>query len=128
MNLTGIHHVSLVVKDIERAKAFYSDTLRLQQIKRPPFTFVGAWYALGQQQLHLIEDKQLELREVEASIHTRRRHIAFRVSDFDETVRHLHDQGVAYIEKRFSTSGFHQVFVNDPDGNTIECMSEFKPD
>ncbi|WDF05776.1 VOC family protein [Shouchella hunanensis] len=126
MNPTGIHHISLVVTDIEKAKAFYGDVLRLQQLKRPPFTFVGLWYALGQQQLHLIEDGQLKLREKETSINTRGRHVAFHVSDFDETVRHLHNQGVLYIEKRYSTSGFHQVFINDPDGNTIEFMSEFQ--
>ena len=39
----SLHHVSLVVQDLARAKAFYGDVLGLQELPRPPFDFDGAW-------------------------------------------------------------------------------------
>ena len=39
MNIQAIHHVSLSVSDLERARAFYKDVLGLREIPRPPFDF-----------------------------------------------------------------------------------------
>jgi len=50
-----IHHVSLAVRDLEKARSFYSYTLHFPEIQRPPFKSNGVWYAIGDQQLHLIE-------------------------------------------------------------------------
>lgn len=50
-----IHHVSLAVRDLEKAKKFYSDLFHFQEIERPPFKSNGVWYAIGNQQLHLLE-------------------------------------------------------------------------
>jgi len=51
-----IHHVSLPVSDVDKAWDFYSDVLGLQAIPRPDFDFEGAWYEVGDRQLHLIKD------------------------------------------------------------------------
>lgn len=122
MKITGIHHISLVVSDIERARAFYGSTLQLRELVRPPFDFAGAWYALGTQQLHLIEDKQGSRQNDE--IKTRGRHVAFQVDEVDHVIQFLQQRDIPLVEKKFSKSGFHQIFMNDPDGNTIEFMSE----
>lgn len=50
-----IHHVSLAVRDLEIAKKFYSGLLGMQEIERPPFRSTGTWYAIGSQQLHLLQ-------------------------------------------------------------------------
>ena len=50
-----IHHVSLAVRDLEKSKKFYSEILRFREIDRPPFSSSGVWYAVGDQQLHLLE-------------------------------------------------------------------------
>lgn len=47
--------MSLTVTDLARAKRFYGDVLGLAELQRPDFDFAGAWYALGDRQLHLIE-------------------------------------------------------------------------
>ncbi|MEO8028611.1 MAG: VOC family protein, partial [Bryobacteraceae bacterium] len=55
MMVTGIHHVSLAVSNLEASKRFYREVLRLEEIARPPFAFAGAWFQVGSsQQLHLI--------------------------------------------------------------------------
>jgi catechol-2,3-dioxygenase len=50
-----IHHVSIAVRNLERARAFYGGVLKLPEMERPPFQSKGIWYAIGDQQLHLIE-------------------------------------------------------------------------
>jgi catechol 2,3-dioxygenase-like lactoylglutathione lyase family enzyme len=54
LDIAGIHHVSINVTDLGRARRFYSEVLGLEEIARPAFDFDGAWYRLGDRQLHLI--------------------------------------------------------------------------
>ncbi|WP_059102609.1 VOC family protein [Shouchella shacheensis] len=124
MKLAEIHHVSLVVHDLEKTKAFYSGKLQLPELKRPPFNFPGAWYAIGEQQLHLIEaDTVTQQRKPNDRINSRQEHVAFRVESYEDTLVFLQQQDVPFIEKKNSKSGFRQIFCNDPDGNTLEFMT-----
>ena len=43
MKPTRLHHVSLCVTDVERARRFYIGILGLEEIERPNFPFPGAW-------------------------------------------------------------------------------------
>lgn len=56
LDVIGLHHVTLLVRDLERARVFYEDSLGLTPIPRPSFPFPGAWYGLGEESLHLIVD------------------------------------------------------------------------
>ena len=48
MKLTGIHHVSILVADIEGAVAWYRDALGLKEVKRPSnFVTPVRWFELG---------------------------------------------------------------------------------
>jgi len=54
MTLTGIHHVSILVPDMDRAVTWYRDVLRLPEVQRPSnFVTPVRWFELGEQQLHL---------------------------------------------------------------------------
>ncbi|WP_054708199.1 VOC family protein [Bacillus sp. JCM 19041] len=124
LNVVEIHHVSLVVNDIEKAKAFYSTKLQLPELERAPFDFAGAWYAIGTQQLHLIEASSgAVLHQKDNQINSRNEHVAFRVKSYEDTIAFLRQQGVPFIEKINGTSGFQQIFCIDPDGNTLEFMT-----
>ncbi|MBP3965390.1 VOC family protein [Paenibacillus lignilyticus] len=116
----GVHHVSLIVTDIERAKAFYRDVIGLREIQRPAFDFEGAWYAVGSggQQLHLLVHEGETKRT--GGIDTRDGHFAIRVADFDETIRWLDQCGIPHRHNRNSITGFSQIFLLDPDHNVIE--------
>lgn len=120
MQIEGIHHVSLLVTDLERSRAFYRDIVGLEEIERPPFSFPGAWFRIGEggQQLHLIVYYGETLRS--GGIDTRDGHFAIRVKDFDETLARLKQHGVDYVANRDSVAGFAQIFVLDPDRNIIE--------
>jgi len=116
----SIHHVSIAVTDLEKARSFYTEILGLQEIERPVFDFPGIWYAIGQQQLHLIELKDSKTLRQSTEINTREGHFALRVNNYWETVEWLKKKGIKVIEKPKSRSGFAQVFCCDPDGNIIE--------
>ncbi|MCM3160045.1 VOC family protein [Metabacillus litoralis] len=116
----GIHHVSLSVTDLNKAKQFYGTVLGFKEIERPKFDFPGAWYQIGTQQLHLIVDEvSSTLRKVN-ELNSREGHFAIRVNDYEETLTYLKDQGVPILEKPKSKSGFAQIFCMDPDFNLIE--------
>ncbi|WP_342554727.1 VOC family protein [Paenibacillus sp. FSL R7-0652] len=114
-----IHHVSLAVRDLEKAKKFYSGLLGMQEIKRPPFRSTGTWYAIGSQQLHLLQHPDGHtLRE--AGIDTTDGHFALWVVSYSETIAWLEQQGIDYEARPDSVAGFAQIFILDPDRNIIE--------
>ena len=45
-----IHHLALLVSNLDRAKEFYGSVLGLQEMPRPKFHIPGAWYELGEYQ------------------------------------------------------------------------------
>ncbi|WP_145410103.1 VOC family protein [Paenibacillus xylanexedens] len=114
-----LHHVSLAVRDLEIAKQFYSGLLQMQEIDRPPFRSTGIWYAIGSQQLHLLQHPEGHtLRE--AGIDTTDGHFAIWVTSYQETIDWLTKQGIEYEARPDSVAGFAQIFVLDPDRNIIE--------
>jgi glyoxylase I family protein len=92
LRIVSLHHVSLAVTDIGRARRFYAEVLGLPEIERPQFPFLGAWYAVGDRQLHLIVGEHPTLREGK-SIDTRDAHVAIRVASYRDAVEHLRALG-----------------------------------
>ncbi|MCH6264972.1 VOC family protein [Neobacillus citreus] len=117
---TELHHVSLNVTDLSRAKKFYSEILCLKELTRPAFDFEGAWYGIGNQQLHLIVLPHSQTLRHDKSLSSREGHFALRVKNYAETLAWLKKNGVNVLEKPNSVSGFAQIFCADPDGNLIE--------
>jgi len=121
-----LHHVGINVTDEEKAKHFYSTILCLQEIERPNFDFEGAWYAIGQQQLHLLVRPDSQTIRSDKGLNSREGHFALRVKDYEQTLRWLQQNHVEVLEKPNSMSGFAQIFCADPDGNLIELHVEQK--
>jgi catechol 2,3-dioxygenase-like lactoylglutathione lyase family enzyme len=116
----GFHHVSIPVTDLARAKAFYSGVLGLQEIARPAFDFDGAWYALGDRQLHLIVHPPARALRNTCQIDSRDAHFALRISSYDAALKHLKAHGVAVRERPQNPTPWAQLHITDPDGNGIE--------
>ena len=132
LDIKQLHHVSLSVTSLERAKRFYADVLGLPELPRPPFDFPGAWFQLGDRQLHLIvgEHSTLRHRPVADSRHI---HFAIRVASYRAAIEHLAAQGYRpdaaeplrrTKEKPDGAVGYPQVFLVDPDLNVIEINAE----
>ena len=127
-----IHHVSLPVTDLERSKKFYSEILGLKEIDRPRFDFPGAWYQVGDRQLHLIVHDNSTFR-ADKIVDSRDIHFALRVTSYRETRDFLHSKGFhpqandefkKMKESPHSTAGWPQLYIMDPDRNVIELNAE----
>jgi catechol 2,3-dioxygenase-like lactoylglutathione lyase family enzyme len=119
MRIKKMLHAALLVTDLEKAKAFYGGVLGLKEKTRHSFNFPGAWYDLGDAELHLmVTESKLPVAEERPQ---RDFHVAFEIEDFEETRRAIADSGLAYREGR---SGLAQLFVRDPDGNLIELQKQ----
>lgn len=116
----GLHHVSLTVTELDRAKDFYSNILGLKEIARPNFDFPGAWYEVGQQQIHLIVLPSSQTIRKDKRLSSREGHFALRVENYHQTLEWLEKNRVEILNKPNGKSGFAQIFCADPDGNLIE--------
>ncbi|WP_281887665.1 VOC family protein [Paenibacillus sp. YYML68] len=119
-----VHHISLAVRNLEKARAFYSAVLGLAEIDRPPFQSRGIWYTIGQQQLHLIEQPAGEtLRQ--GSIDSTDSHFAVWVSSYSAAIAWLEQQGIPYEARPHSVAGFAQIYIQDVDNHIIELDAPY---
>jgi catechol 2,3-dioxygenase-like lactoylglutathione lyase family enzyme len=133
LDILTIHHVSLPVSDIVRAKRFYSDVLGLQEIPRPAFPFEGAWYRLGDRHLHLIKGQHSTFRDGKP-IDSHDSHFAIRVRSYRQALEYLKSKGyradaadtdlLRVRENPTGTAGFPQIYILDPDRNVVELNAE----
>jgi catechol 2,3-dioxygenase-like lactoylglutathione lyase family enzyme len=120
----SLHHVGICVTDLARAKQFYSEVLGLREIPRPPFDFGGAWYQLGDGELHLIVHPATRTLRGTRDIDARDGHLAIRVRSYDETLQHLRSHGIECLERRRNVTPWAQIYVTDPDGNVVEFNAD----
>ncbi|PWT83359.1 MAG: bleomycin resistance protein [Blastocatellia bacterium] len=117
--ISGIHHVSIVVTDLELSRRFYTQVLGLREIPRPAtFDFVVVWYDLGSQHIHLVPRAAADAPSP--------RHFALQVEDAAAAREHFAEFGVPTRETT-PIPGCDRFFVHDPDGNLIEIMQWFRP-
>lgn len=117
--ILSLHHASLLVSDLARARHFYEDVLGLQPCERPPMPFEGMWYQLGAQQIHLLVLPSPEAGLERPEHGGRDRHVALLVSDLEQLRQRLEQAGVPYTRSR---SGRAALFCRDPDGNAYELI------
>ncbi len=122
----SLHHVSLTVTDLEKAKYFYEKILCLKELKRPHFDFSGAWYQIENQQLHLIVYPESQTIRTNKTLNSKEGHFALRVENYYDTLNWLKQNNVEIVEKPYGVSGFAQIFCADPDGNLIELNVDQK--
>src|SRR2546422_730162 len=120
IELVKLHHVSFASKDLNASRAFFGGVLGLPEIERPGFQFAGAWYALGDRQLHIIENPGEQAAA--ASRLSRSDHMALEVADVNAVRATLNQHGIAYQEGGNRQLGMEQIFCRDPDGHVIEFV------
>ncbi|MDD1793190.1 VOC family protein [Enterovibrio sp. ZSDZ42] len=129
--ISGVHHVALIVSDIERAKHFYLNVLGLRLLDEHYRAERDSWKV----DIGLPDGRQLELFSFPNSPQRPSypeaqglRHLAFQCVDVERVVKQLKRQGVdcepiridPYTSRRFT-------FFSDPDGLPLE-LYEAAPD
>lgn len=117
--ISGMHHVSMLVKNTGISLRFYVNVLEMQAVARPDLGFPGAWLGVGEQQIHLLELPNPDPVENRPAHGGRDRHLAMTVTDLDSLTDRLEKAGIAYT---LSKSGRAALFCRDPDGNGLEFI------
>lgn len=116
MRVRALNHVGLHVVDVERTRAFYRDVLGLEELPRPDFDFPGAWFALGDQELHIIG------RAATGDGRFKECHYSLEVEGLDALAARLAELGHEHRGPLLRPDSARQVFVRDPDGHEIELL------
>jgi catechol 2,3-dioxygenase-like lactoylglutathione lyase family enzyme len=118
-NVTGIDHVTVLITDVARSRAFYGDLLGLREVPAPrEFDFVALWYDLGGQYLHLLLKPQPDTPSP--------RHFCLHVADARSAREDLKSRGVP-VDETVKIAAADRFFVRDPDGNRIEFLQWDRP-
>jgi len=118
--LISLLHVSLLVADLERSRAFYEGVLGLQPSPaRPDLGFAGVWYDVGGCQIHLINLPNPDPVTGRPEHGGRDRHTAFGVRGLAQLQARLEAAGLPCSRSR---SGRAALFLRDPDGNALELV------
>jgi len=120
MQITQCLHAAVLVSDLERAEHFYGNVLGLPKVERS-LKYPGAWYQVGEFQLHLIVAPSMPSELQKPEKWGRNAHIAFAVADLDAAKNQLiaHNYPI-----QMSASGRAAIFTQDPDSNIIELSQQ----
>ena len=124
MKLNSVHHIAIIVSDIEKAREFYIKKLGFKAIRENYRKERDDW------KLDLRVDEHTELEIFAEKKPPKRvnrpeacglRHLAFRVESVEETVKELDEIGIECEPIRTDTyTGEKMTFFFDPDGLPLE--------
>ncbi len=122
--ITGLAHVALYVKDIEKSRAFYKDFLGYAE----PFSLNKPDGSLALTFIKINDRQYVELFPETESGGDRLNHISIETDDAEAMRRYLSSRGIVVPERvpkgRIGNSNFN---VKDPDGHTVEIV-QYEPD
>lgn len=120
--ISGIDHISVIVKHTDKALEFYCGILGLQQADtRPELGYAGAWLWVADQQIHLLELPNPDPVQGRPDHGGRDRHLALTVSDLQIIQDVLSSADIDYT---LSKSGRRALFCRDYDGNAVEIIEK----
>lgn len=128
MQFSGLHHVAIIASDYPRSKHFYTEVLGLPVIAEVYREARDSWKL----DLRLADDMQIELfsfpappPRVSRPEACGLRHLALRVADIEEAVRHLQQHGVEVEAIRVDEyTGKRFTFFADSDGLPLELYED----
>lgn len=118
MSLALIHHVAVIVADVDKASAFYHAVFEFRDKERLTARVSsnrGAWFQVGELELHL-QERTGDTQKTE-------QHFALLTEHFDEIRRRVMANG-GHLEDAKLVEGFKKrCFAYDLDNNRIELLS-----
>jgi predicted enzyme related to lactoylglutathione lyase len=120
MKVNGLAFVGIPVTDMQRARAFYEDVLRLTVSEE---MMGGKWveYSLGNNTLALASVGPEWLPSDQGT------GAALEVEDFEEAINYLKNRKVPFTTEPFESPCCHMAVIGDPDGNNI-VIHKLKPE
>lgn len=126
MLATRLHHASFPVRDLERSRRFYAEALGLEEAPRPDLGFPGAWYRVGDGQIHLLATPPgVEVGSPPPALNPMAAHTALAIADYDRVLAALKARGLEVLE---TSAAIGQMWVRDPDGHILELIAPVRAD
>jgi predicted enzyme related to lactoylglutathione lyase len=120
--VTGVDFVSVPTRDLERAAAFYGDTLGLRRsVYRPERNF--AEFETGTVTLSVVNPERMGI----GSFQPNANHLALQVEDVAAARATLEERGVTFTGETFDSTVCHMAFFSDPDGNALMLHHRYAP-
>ena len=120
--VTGVDFVSVPTQNLERAVAFYGETLGLHRsVHRPENNF--AEFETGTVTLNVHDPDKMGIGAFSAN----KNHLALHVEDVAAARAALEERGVTFMGDIFDTGVCHMAFLADPDGNALMLHHRYAP-
>ena len=120
--VTGMDFVSVPTQDLDRAVAFYGETLGLpRSMYKPERNF--AEFETGTVTLSVVNPERIGI----GSFTPVANHLALHVEDVAEARRTLEERGVEFAGDILDTGVCHMAFFSDPDGNAFMLHHRYAP-
>jgi lactoylglutathione lyase len=123
--ITGVGHVALKVRDLDKSLGFYKDKLGFAEMMRINHEDGSLWLVY----LRVTDDQFIEIFPGAENDRAPGwngnciTHFCLTVDDLDRVVDQVEAAGIKLlIEKKTALDGNRQAWVEDPDGNRIEFM------
>jgi catechol 2,3-dioxygenase-like lactoylglutathione lyase family enzyme len=112
----ALDHVSVRTSNLDASIRFYEDVIGLKVGYRPTMSFGGAWLYDGSRAvIHIICEDEFTQNDTGPLDH-----VAFNCKGLEEYRQGLDDKGVPYRTNYIPDTKLTQLFVEDPEGVTIE--------
>ncbi|QBA63929.1 VOC family protein [Muriicola soli] len=117
-----IDHYSMIVEDLQKTGDFYSDVLRLQDIRHPSKAAGFRWFSIdGTSQLHLIRKDKVD------KIRSKSEHLCLSLPNLEEFIDYLKEKNISFWDWEGTKGavslrgdGVRQIYLLDPEGNWVE--------
>jgi predicted enzyme related to lactoylglutathione lyase len=120
--ITGVDFVTVPTQDLERAVAFYGESLGLRRsMYKPANNF--AEFENGTVTFSVVDPVKMGIGRFERNPNP----IALHVEDVAAARAALEERGVAFTGDIFDTGVCHMAFFSDPDGNAYMLHSRYVP-
>jgi len=120
--VTGVDFVSMPTRDLDRACAFYGETLGLpRSVYHPERNF--AEFETGTVTISVVNPERMGIGEFKANAN----HLALQVDDVPAARATLEERGVTFLGDIFDSGVCHMAFLHDPDGNALMLHHRYAP-
>ena len=131
MQLNGVHHIGINVRDLDRAEKFYTDVLGFQVTERYSEKIRHLMLDTGRTTLHLFENPDLNIQDATECLSEQGyAHIAFGTNrkNFPKIIEGLKKSNILFRGPLILGKG-ESVHFKDPDGNHLEirCPADLEP-